>query len=286
LAPPSPVVSRETDTRIAVCGRRREPLQSVAADTEGLALALDITNEAEAKRCVHETSAAFGRLDALVLNAGVVRAAPLADMTLSDWDATLQTNLTAAFLVARAAPPHLRRQGGAIVSVASVSALRAGPALGAYCASKAGLLLLTQTIALGHAAEGVRANAICPGWTRTSMADEEMDQLATELDIDREAACGRVTGLVPQRRPADADEVADVVAWLVSPASTYVTGAVLRSTGAARRWTSALLHSAGSDRCRAPRRFLSRSTLAPSSSTVSTYPSGRPRCSPPCSAVA
>ena len=197
----------------------------------GLALALDIADEAEANRCIDETTTAFGRLDALVLNAGIVRAAPLVEMTVSDREATLRTNLTAAFLVARAALPHLRRQGGALVSVSSMSALRAGPTLGAYCASKAGLLALTQAIALEHAAEGVRANVVCPGWTRTLMADEEMDGLAAELAIDREAAYRRVTSLVPQRRPADADEIAEVIAWLVSPAASYVTGAALPIDG-------------------------------------------------------
>jgi meso-butanediol dehydrogenase/(S,S)-butanediol dehydrogenase/diacetyl reductase len=217
--------------RVAVCGRRPGPLEAVAERIDGLALAVDVGHEEGARRCVEETVQAFGRLDAVVLNAGIVRAGAVADMELSDWDATMRINLTAPFLIARSALPHLRRRGGAIVSVASVSALRAGPALGAYAASKAGLSLLTQTIAIENAADGIRANVVCPGWTRTSMADEEMDALAAELGTDREGAYARVTSLVPQRRAADAGEVADVIAWLVSPAASYVNGAVIPIDG-------------------------------------------------------
>jgi meso-butanediol dehydrogenase/(S,S)-butanediol dehydrogenase/diacetyl reductase len=216
---------------VAVSGRRREPLCEVAAEIGGEFVIGDVAVPSDAERVVHQAITAFGRLDAVVLNAGIVRAGRVTELSTEDWEFTLRVNLTGAFLVARAALPHLIESGGSIVSIASVAALRAGAGLAAYCASKAGMVLLTQTIAVELAGEGVRANVVCPGWTQTEMADQEMDELGAALGVDREQAYRRVTSLVPQRRPATAEEIADVVAWLVSPAASYVNGAVVPVDG-------------------------------------------------------
>ena len=217
---------------VSVSGRRQQLLSRVATETGGMFVVGDVARESDAERVVSQTVSEFKRLDAVVLNAGIVRAAPVAELSLEDWEATLRVNLTGAFLVARAALPYLIESRGSIVSVASVAALRSGPGLAAYCASKAGLVLLTQTIAVEHAGEGVRANIVCPGWTRTEMADQEMDELGAALGMDREQAYRRATSLVPQRRAGSAEEIAEVVAWLLSPAAAFVNGAVLPVDGA------------------------------------------------------
>ncbi len=216
---------------VAVSGRRREPLEAVAAEVGGLAVIADTTLEADAVRAVDETVDAFGALDALVLNAGRGGAGTLLDADPGTFEDVIRVNLTGAFLTARAAIPHLLERRGAVVAVASVAGLRAAPSSLAYCSSKAALVMLTRCIALDHGPAGVRANCVCPGWTRTPMADGEMDELAVELGSDREQAYAAATRNVPLRRACSADEVAGAVSWLLSTDASYVNGSVLTVDG-------------------------------------------------------
>jgi NAD(P)-dependent dehydrogenase (short-subunit alcohol dehydrogenase family) len=216
---------------VAVSGRRRELLEAVADEVGGLAVVADATLEADAARSVSETVDAFGGLDALVLNAGRGGVGSLLDADAATFEDVLRVNLTGAFLTARAAIPYLLDRRGAVVSVASVAGLRAAPSSLAYCSSKAALVMLTQCIALDHGPAGVRANCVCPGWTRTPMADGEMDELAAELGVGRENAYELATEQVPLRRPCSAGEVAAAIAWLLSAEASYVNGAVLTVDG-------------------------------------------------------
>ncbi len=213
---------------VAVTGRRAEPIEAIASELGGLAVVADTSVAADADRAVAETVARFGGLDALVLNAGIGGEGSLLELAPATFEAVLSVNLTGAFLTARAALPHLLERRGAIVSVASVSALRAAPSSLAYCSSKAGLAMLTQCVALDHGAAGVRANCVCPGWVRTPMADSEMDAL--ELG-SREEAYALVTRDVPLRRPSTPEEIAASIAWLLSDDASYVNGAVIAVDG-------------------------------------------------------
>jgi meso-butanediol dehydrogenase/(S,S)-butanediol dehydrogenase/diacetyl reductase len=112
-----------------------------------------------------------------------------------------------------------------------MSAIRATAGIAGYNATKAGLVMLVQSIAVDHGPLGVRANAVCPGWTRTEMADGEMAELAAERGIDMETAYEQSTALVPLRRPAQAGEVAAVVRWLLSDDASYLNGVVLPVDG-------------------------------------------------------
>ena len=217
--------------RVMICGRREAPLRAVAEQTGASVVVADVSEPEGVIRVVDETIATFGRLDGLVINHGIIHSGRVDEVTLEQWDETLRINLTSPFLLVRAALPHLLATRGAVVAVSSVAALRASDGMAAYSASKAGLLLLTQSLAVDHGRDGLRANAICPGWTATEMGDMEMAELGAQRGLSREDAYHLATAVVPQRRAAQPDEIAAVVAWLLSDAASYVNGAVLPVDG-------------------------------------------------------
>jgi NAD(P)-dependent dehydrogenase (short-subunit alcohol dehydrogenase family) len=218
---------------VGVTGRRAAPLQALAEELGGLAVVADTSKPNEIEAAVAAVAERYGGLDALVCCAGTGAPGAVADQTLKRWNRVVATNLTGAFLACRAALPHLVARGGAVVTISSLGGLRAAPASAAYCASKAGVIMLTQSIALDYGPHGVRANCICPGWIRTDMADAAMESLARSSGTDREGAYQAAVAEVPARRAGNVEEVADAVAWLVSPRASYVNGAVLTIDGGA-----------------------------------------------------
>jgi meso-butanediol dehydrogenase / (S,S)-butanediol dehydrogenase / diacetyl reductase len=216
---------------VCITGRRPGPLEEVAADIGALAVPGDTGDPGDAQAAVAAAKEAFGRLDALVCNAGVGRAGTVEEQTPEGWDEVLRTNLTGAFLACRAALPELVKAKGAIVTISSDSGLRVAPRSAAYCTSKAGLIMLTKSIALDYGPAGVRANCLCPGWVRTPMADGEMDELGEQRGTDREGAYALAASPVPLRRPGAPEEIAAAAAWLASDESSFVTGAVVAVDG-------------------------------------------------------
>lgn len=225
-------VLRQAGWTVVVCGRRASALQAVADATGAYPIAADVTEPDGARRLIDETVQRHGRLDGLVLNAGIVRPGAVGDLASHDWDAMVATNLTAPYRLLHAALPHLLADsGGAIVGVASISAVRASGGIAGYNATKAGLTMLLQSVAVDYGPRGVRANVVCPGWTRTEMADEEMAVLGDERGQSAEDAYRLATALVPLGRPAAAEEVAAAVAHLLSPAASYINAAVIPVDG-------------------------------------------------------
>jgi meso-butanediol dehydrogenase/(S,S)-butanediol dehydrogenase/diacetyl reductase len=216
---------------VCITGRRPEPLEAVAAETGALAVPGDTGDPADAVSAVAAAKEAFGRLDVLVCNAGIGLGGTVEEQSPDGWDAVLRTNLTGAFLACRAALPELVQTKGAVVTISSDSGLRAAPRSAAYCTAKAGLIMLTQCIALDYGPHGVRANCVCPGWVRTPMANEEMDELAELRSTDREGAYELVASPVPLRRPGTPEEIAAAVAWLASEEAAFTTGAVVAVDG-------------------------------------------------------
>jgi NAD(P)-dependent dehydrogenase (short-subunit alcohol dehydrogenase family) len=192
----------------------------VAAGGLAEAVALDVTDEAAVDACFARVADRFGRLDWAHNNAGVEGPfAPTTETALADWSATLGVNLTGVFLCLRAELRIMERaRSGAIVNTASINSYIAHERTVAYSASKAGVLGLTRAAALEQARNGIRVNAVCPGWMATPMTSE---RASARLGRDVLAGAARV---VPLGRVADPAEVAELVVWLASPAASYVTG--------------------------------------------------------------
>ena len=221
---------------LALVGRRAEPLEQLATELranggDALVAPADVTSREEAADAVDKTVKQFGGVDVLVNNAGVGDSAPLLDESLERWEETLRINLTGAFLITQLALPHLIERRGAIVNVASVNGVLAGPGWTSYCVSKAGLIMLAKCIANDYGRKGVRANAVCPGWVRTPMGDSDMDELGRAHGIDREGAYELAHRQHPLGRPAQPEEIAEVIAFVASPRAAYVTGATVMVDG-------------------------------------------------------
>jgi len=222
------------DARVVVTGRRPEPIEAVAAELGGVAVAGDATRAADVRHAVETALERFGGLDVVVANAGGKGTGPLTEAGDDAWQASLESNLTSAFLTTREAMPALlARGGGSIVIVASEAALVAVPGEAGYATAKSALLGLTRSLAVDYGPQGVRANAICPGWVRTPMADGEMDELARTRGVSREEAYALACAPLPLRRPAAPEEIAAACLFLASSEASFVTGAVIACDGGA-----------------------------------------------------
>jgi NAD(P)-dependent dehydrogenase (short-subunit alcohol dehydrogenase family) len=215
--------------RVVIAGRR-EDRGGAAAQAVGAGCVFvraDVAADGDARRLVEASVERFGRLDVLVNNAGIIRRLPVADEDAAGWDAVLAVNLRGAFLCSRHALPHLVAARGNIVNVASVLALQTQTGMTpAYDASKAGLLALTRALAVRYGPEGVRANAVCPGFVCT---DLNRDVWTAWTEEQRRAAEARL----PLRRLGTADDVARAVVFLASDAAAWITGVALPVDGGA-----------------------------------------------------
>jgi len=188
----------------------------------------DVTSEADVERVVRETVAAYGRLDVVFNNAGILIEAPVHEMSGADWDRVLGVNLKGAFLVAKHAVRAMIRQGGGvIVNTGSVNSIVGDGDAAAYCASKAGVALLTKSMALAYAKDGIRVNAVCPGWVETRMFQQEADTRGVSLGEYRTHAGTQH----PIGRIGRPEEIAKVVLFLASEDSSFTTGALVVADG-------------------------------------------------------
>jgi NAD(P)-dependent dehydrogenase (short-subunit alcohol dehydrogenase family) len=204
----------------------------VVADIEtggGRALATigDVSRAEDAARMVDETVAALGRLDVLVNNAGINPPEDfqrLEDMADETWDRVLGVNLKGVFLMSKHAIPRIRASGGgAIVNVASVQGLQSMPRVGAYAASKGGVLSLTRATALDYADRGIRVNAVCPGTIDTEMVRAQARQAGGDVE-ESVRAYGEVH---PVRRIGRPEEIAEAILFLASDRASFITGEYL-----------------------------------------------------------
>jgi NAD(P)-dependent dehydrogenase (short-subunit alcohol dehydrogenase family) len=221
---------------VTLVGRRAEPLEQLADElrqsgADAIAAPADVTSAEQVAAAIGTAVERFGGIDVLVNNAGVGDSAAILDESIERWEETLRINLTGAFLTTQLALPHVIERRGAIVNVASINGVLAGPGWTSYCVSKAGLIMLAKCVANDYGRKGVRANAVCPGWVRTPMGDHDMDELGRAHGIDREGAYALAHRQHPLGRPAEPEEVADVIAFLASSRAAYVTGAAVMVDG-------------------------------------------------------
>lgn len=192
-----------------------------------LAIAGDVSCEEDVKGAVEQTLSAFGGVDILINNAGVELPGTVVEMTSSDWDRQLNVNLKGIFLFSKYAIPHLRGRGGAIVNISSVHAFLSYEGVAAYDASKAGVLGLTRAMALDHGREGIRVNAICPGYIDTPM-------MITGSRTPQEAAeaLRLILTFHPLGRVGTPRDVAEAALFLSSDAASFISGTFLVVDGA------------------------------------------------------
>lgn len=191
-------------------------------EREGV-LACDVADEESVRAAVAEAASQLGGIDVVVNVAGIDQFRRFEDLDAATWQRHLGVNLTGPMLVSHAALPHLRRSRGNIVTISSIAGLRAQPYQAAYCASKAGVIMLMKSLALELAADGIRVNTICPGGVQTDLpTNAAAEHPDTDLDwgLLMETAGARY-GFMPPR------DIADAIAFLASDAAASVTGAVL-----------------------------------------------------------
>lgn len=180
----------------------------------------NVALKAEVDAALAATLARFGHVDGLVNNAGIFKAAPFLDITEADWDAVIAVNLKGSFLVGQAvAREMVGQQRGAIVNMSSVNGTLTVPGIASYNASKGAINQLTRVMALSFADQGVRVNAVAPGTIAT--------ELAKGAVLTSDEARARIMSRTPMKRLGEPGEIADVVAFLLSDAASYMTGEIV-----------------------------------------------------------
>lgn len=209
---------------VTIVGRRMDALEETDGGRGMTCRILDVTDEASVQALFDAP------YDIVIANAGAGKPAKLRDMTLADWQSTLDVNLTGTFLTFRAALAGMQA-GGRLIAVASTAGLQGGPNISAYVAAKHGVIGLVRALAKEVARDGITCNAVCPGFVDTDMGQAAVNNVMTRFDIPREKAEKLVVGGNPMRRMITTDEVVAAVAFLASSGASMVNGHALSVSG-------------------------------------------------------
>ena len=213
---------------VMAAGRHEGRLEEVADVSEKISTwAGELEESDDCDELVADTVDEFGGVDCLVNAAGVLIRGDAEATSDDDWRDTFAINLDVPFFLSRAAIPHVKKAAGSIVNISSVWGLEAGDRAVAYCASKGGLILLTRAMALDHAKDGVRINAVCPGGVDTPMLVSETQERSENV----EAFLEEVASESPNGRIATPEDVASLVLFLASDAASHMTGTAIPIDG-------------------------------------------------------
>lgn len=203
-------------------GAVQETAAALAAPDTVLGLACDVSDPAQVQQAIARVAEVFGRIDALVNNAGIAIFKPIGETGYADWRRVMAVNLDGPFLCSQACVPHLLAAGGgAIVNIASISGLRASTLRVAYGTSKAALIHLTRQQATELGTQGIRVNCVAPGPVDTEMA-KQVHSPAIRKDYH---------DVIPLERYGTPEEIAEAVGFLCSPAASYINGQLLAVDG-------------------------------------------------------
>ncbi|MDH3593908.1 MAG: SDR family oxidoreductase [Rhodospirillales bacterium] len=210
--------------KVALAARRVDALAELARqieafDERAMPVALDVTDTESVRACVEAAETELGPISILINNAGIAHVDTALDLAEADWDRVMDTNLKGAWLMAQETARHMARlgHGGSIVNVASILGLAATGQLAAYCASKAALINLTRALAVDLARDGIRVNALAPGYVETDLNREFLTSPAGEALKKR----------IPQRRFGRPEDLDGALLLLASEASCHMTGSVV-----------------------------------------------------------
>ena len=204
-----------------LCDINGEGLQAVADTLPGQVKTrvLDVTSSADCRAAVEEAATEFGQLDVLCNIAGIAKTHHFHDTTDEQWDQILAVNLSSVMYLSRAAIPHLLKQKGNIVNMASIAGLMGQAYTSGYCASKAAVVMLSKSIALEYAKQGLRCNAICPGGVQTEL----VQKFSAPEDVNFEL----MARYMPLTEMAEAEDVANAVLFLASQDARHINGVAL-----------------------------------------------------------
>jgi NAD(P)-dependent dehydrogenase (short-subunit alcohol dehydrogenase family) len=200
---------------------------AVKLGSPAIAIGADIADEDQVKAAVETTIGAFGYVSVLINNAGIEVGGSVTDLHANQWDRQIAVNLRGAFLMSRYAIPAMRERGGVILHVSSVHANVSWAGSAAYDSAKAGLMGLTRAMAIDHGPEGIRVNAICPGYIDTPLMDKWLDSVP-----DRAATIRQVLSVHPVGRIGTPRDVAQAALFLASDAASFISGTSLVVDGA------------------------------------------------------
>jgi NAD(P)-dependent dehydrogenase (short-subunit alcohol dehydrogenase family) len=204
------------------CEGAKRMARKLSAHARAIAIPADIGVEDQAQAAVAAVIREFGTLSVLVNNAGIEVSGAVTDLDVTQWDRQIAVNLRGAFLMSRYSIPAMRERGSAIIHISSVHAFVSWAGSAAYDATKAGLLGLTRAMAIDHGPEGIRVNAICPGYIDTPLLEKWLDSVS-----DREATMRQVLGVHPVGRIGTPRDVAQAALFLASDAASFISGTCL-----------------------------------------------------------